>query len=105
MLAKFSVKKPYTVIVGILLVIVLGAISFANMTTDLLPNMNMPYVAVYTTYVGATPEQVEDEITRPMEASFATLTDIKSINSTSSEPMASRIDQALVLHISAHDDP
>ena len=88
MLAKFSVKKPYTVIVGILLVIVLGAISFANMTTDLLPNMNMPYVAVYTTYVGATPEQVEDEITRPMEASFATLTDIKSINSTSSENLS-----------------
>ena len=52
MLSKFSVKKPYTVIVGIMLVIVLGVISFANMTTDLLPNMDLPYVAVYTTYVG-----------------------------------------------------
>ena len=41
MLAKFSVKKPYTVIVGIILVIALGVISFQNMTTDLLPNMNV----------------------------------------------------------------
>ena len=75
MLSKFSVKKPYTVIVGIILVIVLGVISFANMTTDLLPNMDLPYVAVYTTYVGATPEQVESDVTRPMEASFATLSE------------------------------
>ena len=66
MLSKFSVKKPYTVIVGVILVIVLGVISFANMTTDLLPNMDLPYVAVYTTYIGATPEQVESDITRPI---------------------------------------
>ena len=58
MLAKYSVRKPYTVIVGIILVIVLGVISFQNMTTDLLPSMNLPYVVVYTTYIGATPEQV-----------------------------------------------
>ena len=65
MLSKFSVKKPYTVIVGIILVIVLGVISFANMTTDLLPNMDLPYVAVYTTYVGATPEPVSYTHLRP----------------------------------------
>ena len=88
MLSKFSVKKPYTVIVAVILVIVLGVISFANMTTDLLPNMDLPYVAVYTTYIGATPEQVESDITRPMEASFATLPGIDSINSTSSENLS-----------------
>ena len=83
MLSKYSVKKPYTVIVGIILVIVLGVISFQHMTTDLLPNMNLPYLVVYTTYVGATPEQVEADVTRPMEASFATLTDVKKITSSS----------------------
>ena len=88
MLSKFSVKKPYTVIVGIILVIVLGVISFANMTTDLLPNMDLPYVAVYTTYVGAMPEQVESDVTRPMEASFATLSDISGITSTSAENLS-----------------
>ncbi|MEE1199711.1 MAG: efflux RND transporter permease subunit [Christensenellales bacterium] len=85
MLGKFSVKKPYTVIVGVILVIVLGTISFMNMTTDMLPSMNFPYVVVYTTYIGATPEQVEEEVTRPMEAAFATLTDINEIESTSGD--------------------
>ena len=83
MLSKLSVKKPYTVIVGIILVLVLGYISFQHMTTDLLPSMNLPYVVVYTTYPGATPEQVEGEVTRPMEAAFATLTDVKKITSQS----------------------
>ncbi len=85
MLSKFSVKKPYTVVVGILLALALGIISFVSMSTDLLPSMNMPYVVVYTPYIGATPERVESEVTRPMEAAFSTLSDIKSINSTSSD--------------------
>ena len=88
MLAKFSVKKPYTVIVGIILVIALGVISFQNMTTDLLPSMDLPYVIVYTSYVGATPERVESEVTRPLEAAFSTLTDVKNISSTSSENLS-----------------
>ena len=88
MLAKFSVKKPYTVIVGIILVIALGVISFRNMTTDLLPSMDLPYVIVYTTYTGATPEKVESEVTRPLEATFSTLTDVKNVNSTSSENLS-----------------
>lgn len=85
MFAKFSVKKPYTVIVGIILVIALGVISFMNMTTDLLPSMDLPYVIVYTSYTGATPEKVEAELSRPLEASFATLTDVKNVSSTSNE--------------------
>ena len=83
MLSKYSVRKPYTVVVGVILVIVLGVISFQNMTTDLLPSMNLPYVVVYTTYVGATPEQVENDVTRPLESTFATLTDIREITSSS----------------------
>ena len=88
MLAKFSVKKPYTVIVAILLVIVLGVISFANMTTDLLPSMDLPYMIVYTVYTGATPENVEATVTRPLEAAFSTLTDVKNVTSTSSENLS-----------------
>ena len=83
MLSKLSVKKPYTVIVGIILAIVLGYISFQRMSTDLLPSMNLPYVVVYTPYTGATPELVETEVTRPMESAFATLTDIKKLTSQS----------------------
>lgn len=58
MISKFSVKKPYTVLVGVVLVIVLGIVSFTRMTTDLLPNLSLPYVIVMTPYPGASPETV-----------------------------------------------
>ena len=50
MISKISVKKPYTVLVGVVLAIVLGVVSFTRMTTDLLPNISLPYVIVMTTY-------------------------------------------------------
>ncbi|MCH5281984.1 MAG: efflux RND transporter permease subunit, partial [Lachnospiraceae bacterium] len=51
----------------------------------LMPNMDLPYVLVITTYPGATPEEVELTVTRPLEQSFATLDKIKSVNSVSNE--------------------
>ncbi len=85
MISKFSVKKPYTVLVGVVLAIVLGVVSFTRMTTDLLPSITLPYVVVMTTYVGASPETVEAEVTQPVEASMATVSNIEGINSVSSE--------------------
>ncbi len=85
MLSRFSVKKPYTVVVSVILVILLGFISFTNMTTDLLPNMDLPYMIVVTPYPGASPEKVENSVTKPLEQVLATTTNIVSINSISSE--------------------
>ncbi len=85
MLSKFSVKKPYTVLVAVVLVIVLGVVSFTRMTTDLLPNISLPYVIVMTTYPGASPETVETVVTKPVESSMATVSNIESISSVSSE--------------------
>ena len=85
MISKFSVKKPYTVLVGVVLAIVLGIVSFTKMTTDLLPNISLPYVIVMTTYPGASPETVEMVVTKPVEASMATVSNIKSVSSMSSE--------------------
>ena len=83
MISKFSVKRPYTVIVGVILVIVLGVVSFTRMTTDLLPDMNLPYALVITTDVGASPEEVETDVTAPVEASMATTSSIKNVSSVS----------------------
>ena len=69
MISKFSVKKAYTVLVGVIMVIVLGIVSFMKMTTDLLPSISLPYVIVMTTYPGANPETVEMVVTQPVEAS------------------------------------
>lgn len=85
MISKFSVKKPYTVLVGVILVIVLGVVSFTRMTTDLLPNISLPYVIVMTTYPGASPETVETVVTKPVESSMATVSNIESISSVSAE--------------------
>lgn len=85
MFSKFSVKKPYTVVVGVVLIIILGVVTFTNMTVDLLPDMNMPYAMVMTSYPGASPEEVEATVTRPVEQTMATVSNIKNIQSSSSE--------------------
>ena len=83
MISKFSVKKPYTVLVGVLLVIVLGVVSLMRMTADLLPSMDLQYALIITTDMGASPEKVEMEVTAPIEAAMATTTGIKNVGSMS----------------------
>ena len=82
---NFSVKKPYTVLVAVIMVIVLGVVSFMKMSTDLLPNISLPYVIVMTTYVGASPETVEMVVTDPVESSMATISNVRNITSVSNE--------------------
>ena len=85
MLSRFSVKKPYTVLVSVVLVIILGCVSFTKMTADLLPSINLPYVIVMTTYPGANPETVEMAVTKPVEQSMATVSNIENISSISAD--------------------
>lgn len=84
-MSKFSVKKPLTVFVAVVAILVLGVVAYTKMTPDLLPNMNFPYAMILTTYPGASPEKVEAEITKPMEQSMSTLDHIKEVTSSSSE--------------------
>jgi len=85
MLSGLSVKKPYTVLVGVILILVLGFVSFTKMSADLLPDINLPYVVIMTAYPGASPETVETVVTTPVEASMATISNIEEIRSMSSE--------------------
>ena len=85
MLSRYSVKRPYTVAVGVVLILILGYLSFTGMRTDLLPDMTLPYAVVYTTYPGASPEEVEMIVTKPVEQAMATISNIEEINSVSSE--------------------
>ena len=84
-MAAFSVKKPLTIFVLVIAVLVLGVVSYINMTPDLLPNMDFPYILIMTTYPGASPEKVEAELTKPLEQAMSTLEHIKEVSSTSSE--------------------
>ncbi|HHY81699.1 MAG TPA: efflux RND transporter permease subunit [Clostridiales bacterium] len=85
MLPLYSVRKPYTVYVAVILIIVLGIISFNGMTTDLLPSIELPYIIVMTTYPGASPEKVEQTVTRPLEAALGTVSGLNNISSISNE--------------------
>lgn len=64
---KFSVKKPLTILVATLAVVVLGVVAYLKMTPDLMPNMDFPYVILITSDPGASPEAIEQSVTRPWE--------------------------------------
>ncbi len=82
-MSKYSVKRPYTVLVCVVLIIVLSVASIYRMKTDLLPDMNLPYVLVITMCPGSSPEEVERNVTAPIEAQMATTSNIKTIQSSS----------------------
>lgn len=88
MIPKFSVKKPYTVLVAVVLVLILGVVSFTKMTPDLMPSMDLPYAIIMTTYGGASPETVETTVTKPIEQSMATISNIENVSSVSQENMS-----------------
>jgi len=82
---KLSVKKPFTILVAVIMVLVLGIVAVTRMTTDLLPNMSMPYLIVVTTYPGASPERVENDVVKPLESALGTVSGVENVYSTSSE--------------------
>ena len=85
MLARFSVKKPVTITMLILMVIVLGVVSFSKLHIDLLPQIELPYVMVQTSYQGAGPEEIENIISKPLEQTLSTVENIEAVISISNE--------------------
>ena len=85
MLSKLSVRKPLTIFFFLILVLVLGVVSFMKMTPDLLPNMDFPYIMILTTYVGQTPETVETAVSKPLESALFTVDGVKQITSSSTD--------------------
>ena len=82
---KYSVKKPFTVLVAVLIVFLLGFVSVTNLRTDLLPDISTPYLMVVTVYPGASPEKVETEVSEVLESALGTVAGVSSITSTSAE--------------------
>ena len=82
---KISVKKPFTVLVAVIAVLVLGVVSVTRMVTDLLPDVGLPYLMIVTTYPGASPEKVESDVVRPMESALGTISGVENVFSTSAE--------------------
>ena len=84
-MTKYCVKKPFTIFVAVIAVMVIGVVSLLRMKTDLLPDMSLPYLMVITTEPGASPEKVESDVTQPMERALGTVTGVENITSVSAE--------------------
>ncbi|WP_031547367.1 efflux RND transporter permease subunit [Salinicoccus luteus] len=84
-LADFSIKRPKFTIVVMIILILLGAVSLTRLPLQLLPNVQPPVAAVATTYQGAGPEEVMEDVTEPLEAELSTLSGLSNISSQSQE--------------------
>ncbi|MEZ2457867.1 efflux RND transporter permease subunit [Salinicoccus roseus] len=84
-LADFSIKRPKFTIVVMIILILLGAVSLTRLPLQLLPNVQPPIAAVATTYQGAGPEEVMEDVTVPLEAELSTVSGLTNISSQSQE--------------------
>lgn len=84
-MSKYSVNKPVTVLMGILIVMVLGVFSFTKLSLGLFPDMELPYVVVVTPYAGAEAEEVLEDVTKVIESKVTSMTNFKEVTSTSSD--------------------
>ena len=82
---KFSVKKPFTVLVAVIMVLMLGFVSISNMQTNLLPDVSTPFLMVVTVYPGASPERVESEVSDVMQNALGTVAGVETVTATSAE--------------------
>lgn len=83
-LSKLAIKRPISVLMAVLVVLVLGAVSFYRLPVDLFPDMDLPMAMVWTEYEGAGPQEVENMITRPLEEAIGSLGSLRTLNSRSS---------------------
>ncbi|MEA2064983.1 MAG: efflux RND transporter permease subunit [Patescibacteria group bacterium] len=84
-LPKFSVDKPVTITMMVLIIVVFGFISFSRLGLDMLPDIEFPVVSVITSYPGVNSEDIEDVLTKPLEDAVSTVKDVKSVSSISQE--------------------
>jgi len=84
-MVKTVVSRPTTFLIIFALLIGLGFFAMVNLPIDLYPEINPPIMAVFTTYTGAGPEEVERSVTRPLEAVLSSASGLEKLTSISSK--------------------
>ncbi|MED4754422.1 efflux RND transporter permease subunit [Brevibacillus choshinensis] len=84
-ISERAIRRPVTVMMGVLIVIILGIMSLSRIPIDLYPKIEIPTIAVITSYSGVGPEEMENLVTKPVEQAVASVAGIKSVTSTSRE--------------------
>ncbi|MGM9578694.1 MAG: efflux RND transporter permease subunit [Evtepia sp.] len=83
--SAFCIKHKVTTILAFLMIALFGVVFYSNLKLSLMPNMEYPAAVVVCTYAGASPEDIEQLVTRPLESSISTLAGVDAIESSSSE--------------------
>src|SRR5690554_5273091 len=84
-LPSLSIKRPVAVVMFFIAVALISIYAFSRIGVDLLPNIDIPHLLVQTTYLNASPDEIEKLITEPLESAAGTVTGIKNITSVSKE--------------------
>ena len=84
----FSVKRKVTIIMLTLIILLFGYISFTQLGLDLLPDIEFPTISIITSYTGASPEDIENLVSKPMEQWISTISQVKEVKSSSSEGLS-----------------
>ncbi|HPU94192.1 MAG TPA: efflux RND transporter permease subunit [Candidatus Saccharicenans sp.] len=84
-LAKFSIDRPVFILMFYLAIVLLGMVSFSQLSVDLLPSISYPRLSVVTQYAGVAPEEVEALVTMPLETSVSRVPGLRRVESISKE--------------------
>ncbi len=84
-LPKLAVERPVFMSCVVILLLVLGVMAYSTMAVDLFPDVSFPFVIVTTPYQGASPEEIETQVSKPMEDEFSTIQGVKKVTSNNQE--------------------
>ena len=82
---RMAIRKPVTTLMVLIMVLIIGIVGLSGLKMDLMPNIDIPVAIVNTTYVGAAPSEIETLVTKPLEESLSTISNVDNITSTSME--------------------
>ena len=88
MFSKLCIRKPVTTIMVTLMVFIAGILSYTNLDQAMMPDMDLPIAVVATTYVGASPEEIENLISKPLEEGMGSIANVDTITSYSAANMS-----------------
>jgi HAE1 family hydrophobic/amphiphilic exporter-1 len=83
--ASFSIKNPILIASIVIIIVVMGILSIQKLGVDMYPDVEMPFISVTTIYQGASPEEVEEQISKPIEGEISSIAGLSKIHSESYE--------------------
>ena len=84
-LPKLAIERPVFMSCVVIMILVLGVMAYNSLGVDLFPDVSFPFVFVTTPYQGASPEEIETQISKPLEEEFSSIQGVKKVTSSNQE--------------------